>query len=775
MISRAPRARRVASVVTALALGLWVAIVGIIGAAATRAPTGAVVPAAAHRPVPQVPQVPSEAAATAQAALSVRVERVDPIIAVPGTDVRLVARLTNTGSEPTAGQVQVGVQLGAASDLRTRTQIRRFAADGELRRGTRVIAAATTPGPMAPGATAQLQLTIPGDSINPDRPYGALPMRLRAQVQQPAGASGGEAVSTVRASFLPFHARKEYQPLATSVVVPLTLDPDPTLVTATGQDRANAWAQALEPGGRIDRVLAATSQHRVTYAVDPALLDTPDYSTGTASPAESPTTSPTPPATPTAASSPTSPSTPTPTQSPAPDPTSPATPDPAEPAQQALRTRLAQLARDHGIWALPRNDPDLSALVAADATQTTVDRALGEASDVPDLLGLPGAARVAWPVGRPLSTAAGERVRKAFASGGAGGAAATIAPASAYDADPDASGTAVRRAADGTPVITFDDELSRLLMTASDPEETTELTLQVLAETGALVAQAPGRHRSVVIAAGREFSPSPPAVQGLLTALAGTPWIQLTGTDGLLDAGAAQDTVGSPQAGVTDPTSAGPSPVTTAALTRIESQYGQVAGLSSVLSARSDSLVVPDEEALDTLLSSRWRAAPRVWTDLEVLLRERVAALETGVSVVPSTINFFADSGVLQVTVVNRLDVDVRDVRVVFEPGGRPPRLRVVEEPAPLTIRAGSRTTVRVQVEAIAAGVVPVSTHLATPANTRLGSDATVRVRVQPTNGWLMLGLGGLAGVVFIAGLFRALRVGRPRVPTEDLKEIDHE
>ena len=38
-----------------------------------------------------------------------------------------------------------------------------------------------------------------------------------------------------------------------------------------------------------------------------------------------------------------------------------------------------------------------------------------------------------------------------------------------------------------------------------------------------------------------------------------------------------------------------------------------------------------------------------------------------------------------------------------------------------------------------------------------------------------MLGLGGLAGVVFIAGLFRALRVGRPRVPTEDLKEIDHE
>lgn len=748
MISRAPRARRVASVVTALALGLWVAIVGIIGAAATRAPTGTVVPAAAHRAAPAVPADSVQTAQTAQAALSVHVERLDPVIAVPGTDVRLIARLTNTGSDPTAGPVQVGVQLGAASDLRTRTQIRRFAADGELRRDTRVIAAASTPGTMAPGATTQLQLTIPGESITPDRPFGAIPMRLRAQVQQPAGASG-EAVSTVRASFLPFQGRKEYQPLATSVIVPLTLDADPTLVTATGQDRANAWAQALEPGGRIDRVLAATSQHRVTYAVDPALLDTPDYSH--ASPSQAPTTatgtSPT--------SSPSTPSTPT--------------------AQQALRTRLTQLATDDGIWALPRNDPDLSALVAADASPATLNRALGDASDVPELLGLPGAARVAWPVGRPLSTSASERVRQAFASGGAGGAAATIAPASAYDADPDYSGSAVRRAADGTPVITFDDELSRLLATANDPEETTELTLQVLAETGALVAQAPGRHRSVVIAAGREFSPSPPVVQGVLTALAGTPWIQLTGTDGLLDAGNAHDTVGSPLADVTDPTSAGPSPVTTAALTRIESQYGQVAGLSSVLSARSDSLVVPDEEALDSLLSSRWRAAPPVWTDLEELLRERVAALATGVSVVPSTINFFADSGVLQVTVVNRLDVDVRNVRVVFEPEGRPPRLRVVAEPAPLTIRAGSRTTVRVQVEAIAAGVVPVSTHLATPANTRLGSDATVRVRVQPTNGWLMLGLGGLAGVVFIAGLFRALRVGRPRVPTEDLKEIDHE
>jgi uncharacterized protein DUF6049 len=115
----------------------------------------------------------------------------------------------------------------------------------------------------------------------------------------------------------------------------------------------------------------------------------------------------------------------------------------------------------------------------------------------------------------------------------------------------------------------------------------------------------------------------------------------------------------------------------------------------------------------------------------------------------------------------------VNDITLRLNPDDRVSRLRILEQPAALRIRAGSRTTVRVPVEAIAAGLVPVSTRLQTPAGTTLGTDGTVRVQVQPTNGWVVLALGGVALVVFLAGLYRALRAGRPRITSSELKEID--
>ena len=230
-----------------------------------------------------------------------------------------------------------------------------------------------------------------------------------------------------------------------------------------------------------------------------------------------------------------------------------------------------------------------------------------------------------------------------------------------------------------------------------------------------------------------------------------------------------------PFAGMRDPLSAGPSPLTQEVVRRLGETRREIAGMSRVLTPTSTSRLVPDLATVEALFSTRWRGASADWASTDAAVHARMKTLTTGVSVVPSTINFFADHGSLQVTVVNNLDVDVHDVRLVLTSPARPPRLRIVQEPSPLTIRARSRTTVRVRVEAVAAGLVPVSAHLATPADTRLGSDATVRVRVQPTNGWVMLAIGSLVGVVFVAGLYRALRAGSPRVSSEDLKEIDLE
>ncbi|GMA41825.1 hypothetical protein [Mobilicoccus caccae] len=46
-------------------------------------------------------------------------------------------------------------------------------------------------------------------------------------------------------------------------------------------------------------------------------------------------------------------------------------------------------------------------------------------------------------------------------------------------------------------------------------------------------------------------------------------------------------------------------------------------------------------------------------------------------------------------------------------------------------------------------------------------------VRVQPTNGWILLAAGGVVGLVFLFGLFRAIRMGERRVADSDLRGLD--
>ncbi|MFM9587448.1 hypothetical protein, partial [Streptomyces caniscabiei] len=68
---------------------------------------------------------------------------------------------------------------------------------------------------------------------------------------------------------------KEYEPLSVAIAVPLTLDADPDLVDGEGADYQAAWDKALGPGSRIDRILTATTDETVTWAIDPALVGLP--------------------------------------------------------------------------------------------------------------------------------------------------------------------------------------------------------------------------------------------------------------------------------------------------------------------------------------------------------------------------------------------------------------------------------------------------------------------------------------------------------------------
>ena len=139
----------------------------------------------------------------------------------------------------------------------------------------------------------------------------------------------------------------------------------------------------------------------------------------------------------------------------------------------------------------------------------------------------------------------------------------------------------------------------------------------------------------------------------------------------------------------------------------------------------------------------------------------------TGVRVLvaPGTVKFLAEDGILQFIVVNDLDETVDDVRLRLTSDSR--RLRIDDQPGPLRIGAGSRTTVRVRVTAVAPGLVPISADLSTANGTHLGRNAQVKVEVRPISVTVFWALGGVFALILVVGIYRSLR--RPGRPKPDL------
>lgn len=709
-------------------MGLLAAVVslGCVGAPAHAVEAA---PSAASAPV---------AAAKQASPLSVRLEVISPTVATPGDPVSVRVKVTNGTTAALAG-VRVEARLGQAGSLLTRKQVADQATSQTVRRDDQVVAGNTLATALAAHETRAVDLTLPGASIRPSRSYGVLPLTFTAQ----AGAT-----SATSATFLPFQGRKEYEPLTLAFAAPLTLDPDPALVSGSAEAVRAAWLKQVGGSGRIARILEATRSAPVTWAVDPSIVGAGTAGSTPASGTAGATPSPT--ATATAGSG----------------------DDPVLVAQRELAQVIRAGAATHPVWELPTGDPDLAALTRLGVAGGDLASVVGASSTLASVLGGSSApARIAWPVGTPPSATALDSIRQAY---GGAGPAAVITPSTSVDADPDITGRSVRRTPGGQPLLAYDATLSSLFATADDADRAPELAQRFLAETMALLEESPGRARTVLVAAPRGFDPDPTATQAIFGAVTAAPWLQTTSTGTLLQAATSADvTTAQPSVDAKDPLSPGESPLTVTGVRRIVDAYATVAGLAQVLSAATGSATLPDSATLSALLSTRWRSAPTAWSPLADDIHQRIDDLSTGVTVQPSTMNFFAEHGVVQVTVINNLDVEVHDVRLVLDPQGQPPRLRVTQPAPPLTIRPNSRVSVRVGVDAVAAGVVPVVAHLATPSGTRLGTDATVRMRVQPTNGWLLLAIGGLAGVVFLAGLYRALRAGSPRVSSADLKDID--
>ncbi len=708
---------------------------------------------------------------TRGADVDLRLDSVTPMVAVPGSAVRVQVTLTNTGNDA-AADLRVRARLGSRP-LSSRADL-----DPTQAPDLPAVGLDVTPAALAPGASMRVDLDIPPDQVPLARSYGVLPLLVEAQ--------RGDRTSTL-SSFLPFEQVKEYEPLRLSVAMPLTPDPEPSVAASGAATREAAWMSVLGPGSRIDRIVTGTAGTKVTYVLDPILLGPGPPPSAATTPVGTAARTPVDTAAPTSRGMPTIVS-----QSPVTDPAEPTSDppssDPPTPptsgagaARTAFTTRLAAAARDHPLWTLPADDPDLAALAENEPSRHLLNEVLSPDPAVAAQVEPSSASPIAWPQNVPAEDAR----RELMASYGSRPPSAWLVPRSAVQ-PPGAAGSTPRTLADGTRVLAYDDTLSRLLAASAAPGQGAALVQRFLAETLTILQESPGTARHVLLAAPRWVNPDQDSLRRLLGAAASTPWVNLVPTTQLLTDSAFQGAaiaVPQPSAVVDDENplasigvaaESAASPLDGGRVGQVERDLTRVGAIAEILPPGST--LGQDVARTDrALLSTRWRGSPGRWQQMRGTVDGRVATATGGVSVSPSQVNFFAETGTLQVTVVNELDAEVHDVHLRLVPEGRVSRLRITEQqPLVLTIRPRSRATVKVAVEAIAPGVAPVRAELTTPSGARLNSERTVLdIHVQPMNGWLALGAGAVLGAVFLVGLLRAIRRNSPRVSAEELKEID--
>jgi hypothetical protein len=737
------RIRRQAASVTVLAVSLLTASVLSPAPAATAA--GALAPGVAGAPV-----------AALKPPLTVSLTTVTPAISVPK------APITITGTVRNAGRVSISSPVASAligqSSLTSRQAVSDWAtAASDL---PLVEVATTTVGKsLAPGAVARFTLTIAANAISRAESFAVLPVRVEV-----AGttASATQEYGDVH-TFLPTLATiKRFVPLSIAWLVPLTLDPDPALLGNANPARTAAWTRAVGPGSRLDRLIQGTAHAEVTWAIDPAILG-PSQAPAVANSA-----------------------TPSPTSSPSQSPTqgSTATADPVRAVTSALAARLKAAAPRHILWSLPYGDPDLAALLPVTSGNRALTALVSHPSSLDVAIG-PARADIAWLVAGTLTPLTQARLRSVFATPGL---TASVTSASTLSNPSGPTPNASSKSTSGLPLLAYDESLSSTVAQTSS-KATGAVTIQrFLADSMALLGERPGTpNRSVLVAEPRTFAGDPTVLRSLFAAVAKAPWLIPTTTEQLLAASEvapevpSQGTTGtsgtttpsptSPAATPTaaDPLSPGTSPLTSDQLATIPGTLSTISGIDSIL-GDGHLFASTWTDAQTQELSVRWRNHPGGLTAIDAATRSAINTVSSSVRVSPSgSVNFFADRGVMQVTVVNDLAVPIHDVRLTMTPAQ--PRLRIEPQPGPLRIGAKARANVPLQVTAIAAGLVDVKAALTTPNGTPLGQNAIVTVRVQPPATWIYWVLGALAGMVLVLGTLRSLRRGSTRASRPDAQE----
>lgn len=624
---------------------------------------------------------------------------VTPAVARAGDDLVVTGTLHN-GTGAALARPTVAVVMGSMGP--TRKAVRDWAAQTGPAEG-KVVGQTRLAGSVPAGGSQSFSVRVKELAALGPAAYGAIPLSIQ---------SGTASIRT----FAGYQQTKQYQPMSISWAAPLTLDPDPNLFGGSGAARETAWSEALGEGSRVARVIRATEDAPVTWAIDPTL---------------------------------------TPTL--LPDDVDIEADSPQGRQESTIRAatehQITELAGRHSPWVLPDTDADLAAVAGIRAGEPLMRSFVERAERV--AAKLDGRADVAWAADGGYTATRESALRRVFRVPAlAGQVTAASALTSAGSAN---TPSAAQRSTTGLPLLAYDDSLSGLLARTTSPSDGVLSTQQFVADSVALLNELPGTEgRNVFVAAPRSFNPDPQTARSFFAATATIPWLAPTTTDAVLArARRAVATSAAPVTRPSVPATGGRAVLTTARVGQLEQTVRTVRGVAQIRDD-GDAFLRTWTRAAEQLASTRWRAAPTAWNTLSGRVSEAARQTTTAVKVSASTINFLADSGRLQITVTNDLAVPVDDVKLTVEASN--PRLRIDSQPAVLRIGPHSRATVTVSVTALAAGPVPLRTTLTTPDGTVIGQGADVQVRVTPTGHWIYWGLGGVAVAILLLGIVRTFR-----------------
>ncbi|WP_309134218.1 DUF6049 family protein [Cellulomonas sp.] len=636
-------------------------------------------------------------------ALPVRVQvlEVAPLVLAPGEDLTVRARLTNDGDEeldaPRAHVRIERIRPGTRADLDV--WLDEPVAPGTGSRAGSRVAVAAAPGPLAPGASVELELTVAADDVGLlDRPDVWGPRGLAVEA-----VDGSRRVGLQR-TFLLWAPEGTIPQARLSVLAPVVGPAQLPADVATDVEPAGPALEELAAGGRLADVLTVVREHpEVSLAVDPALVASARASDGPA-------------------------------------------------ATWAEELLTASAGRD--VLVLPWGDPDLTALAHAgtpDLLGAAVARsraavAGGDVEDAP----FAGRTDVLWAPGPATDQATADL------AAAAGAQALVLRPGDLPTRDGDPGGARTAATADGLVGLVPDEVLTQLLVdpTALDPDATTATTVQrVLAELSVVARDAAGGPRHLLVAPPRGWTPDTAAVDAVLAAVAQAPWARLSSLSSLLGASSGP-AVREPLPAVT--------PVEAALgaehVRRLDETRTATHAFASVTQDPAAIVSGVDEDVLAPL-STAWRADPQARAPLVDAVVAAVDARRAGLELAPtSTQNILSARGEVRFSVRNALPADA-SVRVRTTP--RKACLRAGTSDA-VVVPAGSEVAVPVPVHATANCEVLVEAVLTSVDGTPLSAPVTFLARATPTIesvGTAVVGV--LLAIGLVLGIVRTVRRGQ--------------